>query len=102
MAQKQADALALLAETALNHGFDQELAPGAPGERYQVVVHVDVPSLADAVQPGQSVLEEGTRDLAHARPRFGNLRIWVLLRREGWPINRRRVRRLSPRARLRS
>ena len=37
MAQQQADALALLAETALHH----ELDPGAPGERYQVVVHVD-------------------------------------------------------------
>src|SRR5438876_7206540 len=36
MAQQQADALALLAETALHHGID----PGAPGERYQVVVHV--------------------------------------------------------------
>ena len=37
MAQQQADALALLAETALHQGID----PGAPGERYQVVVHVD-------------------------------------------------------------
>ena len=34
------------------------------------------------------------RDIAHARPRFGNLRIWVLLRREGWLVNRKRVRRL--------
>ena len=34
------------------------------------------------------------RDLAHARPRFGYLRIWVLLRREGWLVNRKRVRRL--------
>jgi Domain of unknown function (DUF222) len=34
MAQQQADALALLAESALHHGLD----PGAPGERYQVVV----------------------------------------------------------------
>ena len=34
------------------------------------------------------------RDLAHARPRFGALRIWVLLRREGWPVTRKRVRRL--------
>src|SRR5216117_989135 len=39
MAQQQADALALVAETALQHGID----PGAPGERYQVVVHVDAP-----------------------------------------------------------
>ena len=57
MAQQQADALALLAETALHHGLD----PGAPGERYQVVVHVDAGVLADPDQPGQSVLEEGTR-----------------------------------------
>jgi 5-methylcytosine-specific restriction endonuclease McrA len=55
MAQQQADALALLAETALHHEFD----PGAPGERYQVVVHVDAPVLADPDQPGQSVLEDG-------------------------------------------
>jgi putative transposase len=34
------------------------------------------------------------RELAHARPRFGYLRIWVLLRREGWVVNRKRVRRL--------
>lgn len=34
------------------------------------------------------------RDLAHARPRFGSLRIWVLIRREGWLVNRKRVRRL--------
>ncbi len=53
-AQQQADALALLAETALHH----ELDPGAPGERYQVVVHVDAAVLADPAQPGQSVLEE--------------------------------------------
>jgi hypothetical protein len=57
MEQQQADALALLAETALHHGID----PGAPGERYQVVVHVDAEVLADADQPGQSVLEDGTR-----------------------------------------
>jgi hypothetical protein len=56
-AQQQADALALLAETALHH----ELDPGAPGERYQVVVHVDAAVLADPDQPGQSVLEGGAR-----------------------------------------
>jgi 5-methylcytosine-specific restriction endonuclease McrA len=55
VAAQQADALALLAETALHHGVD----PGAPGERYQVVVHVDAPVLADADAPGQSVLEDG-------------------------------------------
>ena len=55
-AQQNTDALALLAETALHH----ELDPGAPGERYQVVVHVDAAVLADPEQPGQSVLEEGS------------------------------------------
>jgi uncharacterized protein DUF222 len=53
--QQQADALALLAETALHHGLD----PGARGERYQVVVHVDAAVLADPDQPGQSILEWG-------------------------------------------
>src|SRR5881409_845420 len=56
MAQQQADALALVAETALHRGID----PGAPGDRYQVVVHVDAPVLADTDAPGQSVLEDGT------------------------------------------
>jgi len=55
--QQQADALALLAETALHHGID----PGSPAERYQVVVHVDAEVLADADQPRQSVLEDGAR-----------------------------------------
>src|SRR5467141_920881 len=55
-AQQQADALALLAETALHHGVD----PGAPGERYQVVVHVDAPVMADPDASGESVLEDGS------------------------------------------
>jgi hypothetical protein len=53
--QQEADALALVAETALHHGID----PGAPGERYQVVVHVDAAVLADSEAPGQSVVEDG-------------------------------------------
>ena len=66
MAQQQADALALLAETALHHGLD----PGAPGERYQVVVHVDGPVLADPDQPGQSFLEDGGRVSAETSQRL--------------------------------
>ena len=65
-AQQQADALALLAETALHHGLD----PGAPGERYQVVVHVDAPTLADPDQPGESVLEGGARVSAETSRRL--------------------------------
>ncbi len=65
-AQRQADALALLAQTALHH----ELDPGPPAERYQVVVHVDAPALADPDQPGQSVLEDGTRVSAETSRRL--------------------------------
>ena len=42
----------------------------------------------------QSALRLRIRDLAQARPRVGYMRIWVLRRREGWPVNRKRVRRL--------
>jgi len=42
----------------------------------------------------QTALRLRIRELAHARPRFGYLRIWILLRREGWKVNRKRVRRL--------
>ena len=66
MAQQQADALALVAETALHHGMDS----GTPGERYQVVVHVDAPALADPDQSGQSVLEDGTHVSAETSRRL--------------------------------
>src|SRR5438270_10236963 len=65
-AQQRADALALRAETALHHGLD----PGPPGERYQVVVHVDAPVLADPEQQGQSVLEGGTHVSAETSRRL--------------------------------
>ena len=42
----------------------------------------------------QTALRVRIRELAHVRPRFGFLRIWVLLRREGWLVNKKRVRRL--------
>jgi hypothetical protein len=66
MEQQQADALALLAETALHRGID----PGAPGERYQVVVHVDAAVLADAEAPGQVLLEDGVRVSAETSQRL--------------------------------
>ncbi len=66
MAQQQADALALLAETALHH----ELDPGAASDRYQVVVHVDAATLANPDQPGGSVLEEGVRVSAETSRRL--------------------------------
>src|SRR5438094_6636147 len=64
--QQQADALTLLAESALHQGIE----PGAPGERYQVVVHVDAAVLADPDAPGQSVLEDGVRVSAETSQRL--------------------------------
>jgi 5-methylcytosine-specific restriction endonuclease McrA len=78
MAQQRADALALLAETALRHGMD----PGAPAERYQVVVHVDAPVLADPDQPGQSVLEGGTHVPAETSRRLACDATRVLMRHD--------------------
>ena len=42
----------------------------------------------------QMTLRMRIRELAFTRPRFGVNRIYVLLRREGWRVNRKRVRRL--------
>jgi hypothetical protein len=64
--QKQADALALVAETALEHG----LGVDPRSERYRVVVHVDAAVLADPGQPGQSVLEDGVRVSAETSRRL--------------------------------
>src|SRR6266571_7845517 len=79
VSQQRADALALLAETALHHGLD----PGAPGERYQVVVHVDAEVLADPEQPGQSVLEGGTRVSAETSQRLACDASRVVMRHDG-------------------
>src|SRR3989449_6752487 len=77
--QQRADALALLAETALHHGLD----PGTPGERYQVVVHVDAPVLADPEQPGQSVLARGTRVSSQTSQRLARDASRVVIRHHG-------------------
>jgi len=39
----------------------------------------------------QSALRLRIREIAHSRPRFGYLRIHVMLRREGWAVNKKRV-----------
>src|SRR5438552_7077247 len=67
MAQQQADALGLIAETALHHGMD----PGSPSERYQVVVHVDAAVLEDPDASGQSALEPGAHVSAETSRRLG-------------------------------
>jgi hypothetical protein len=67
LAQQQADALQLLAETALHHGID----PGSSAEHYQVVVHVDASVLNDPEQSGQTVVEDGARVSAETSQRLG-------------------------------
>ena len=42
----------------------------------------------------QSALRQRIRDIAMSRPRFGYLRVQVMLRREGWQVNKKRVYRL--------
>ncbi len=76
MGQQQADALVLVAEAALHHGID----PGTPAERYQVVVHVDAPVLADPDAPGQSILEDGTHVSAETSRRLACDASRVLMR----------------------
>jgi hypothetical protein len=53
--QKRADALGLVAESALAGGLD----PGTRGDRYQVVVHVDAEALPAGSERGESALEDG-------------------------------------------
>ena len=55
MGQRRADALGLLAESALAADLDR----GTAGDRYQVVVHVDDDVLQDDAGTGQSALENG-------------------------------------------
>jgi hypothetical protein len=64
--QKRADALGLVAESALKGELDN----GTRGDRYQVVVHVDAEALGDPDQPGQSVLEDGIRVAAETSRRL--------------------------------
>jgi hypothetical protein len=53
--QRRADALGLVAESALADGLD----PGTRGDRYQVVVHVDAEALPARSERGGSALEDG-------------------------------------------
>ncbi len=45
-------------------------------------------------RPGQAGLEKRIKELCETRVRYGDLRIHVLLRREGWMINQKKTRRV--------
>ncbi len=51
-------------------------------------------------RPDDAALRTRLRALAHERRRFGYRRLHVLLRREGWTVNRKRVQRLYREERL--
>ncbi len=67
LAQRQADALGVIAECALSGGLDR----GTAGDRYQVVVHVDAEALTEAPDvpagtSGMAMSGSAPRDGAHA------------------------------------
>ena len=73
--QRRADALGLLAESAMSVGFggpDGGDAPvsGTRAERYQVMLHVDAATLDAEAEPGRSELEDGTRVSAETSRRL--------------------------------
>ena len=78
LGQQQADALTLIAETALHQGMNA----GAPAERYQVVVHVDTAVLADPDAAGQSVLAGGARVSAETSQRLACDATRVVMRQD--------------------
>jgi len=53
-----------------------------------------------AIRNDQALLRGRIRELAAARVRYGYFRIYILLRREGWRINNKRVSRLYRQAGL--
>jgi hypothetical protein len=77
-AQRRADALALLAERALSAGLGDAPVSGTRAERYQVVLHVDEPTLEAEGRPtacgggcpGRSELDDGTRVSAETSRRL--------------------------------
>ena len=71
--QRRADAVGLLAERALAVGFDAREGADVSGtraERYQVVLHVEAPTLEGESEPGRSELEDGTRVSAETSRRL--------------------------------
>src|SRR5256885_15278400 len=49
---------------------------------------------APVARDGQAALARRIEELAGTHPRFGYRRIWALLDREGWSINKKAVRRI--------
>jgi hypothetical protein len=82
--QQRADALLLVAESALHH----ELDPGAPGERYHVILHAS----------GESTLGDGTHVSAETSERLScdASRRWIRRDEQGVPVEVGRKARTIP------
>ena len=93
--QRRADALGLVAESALASGLD----PGSRGDRYQVVVHVDAEVLAPGGEGGASWLADGTHVSAETSRRLAcdSARVVMLHAADGHVLDvGRRTRAISP------
>jgi hypothetical protein len=93
--QRRADALGLVAESALAAGLD----PGSRGDRYQVVVHVDAQVLAPGGESGSSWLADGTGVSAETSRRLAcdSARVVMLHAADGRVLDvGRRTRAISP------
>jgi hypothetical protein len=92
--QRWADALGLVAESALAAGLD----PGTRGDRYQVVVHVDAEALPAGSETGSSALDDGTHVAAETCRRIACDAALVVMRhdKEGNALDVGRRRRTIP------
>ena len=71
------------------------MAHGVSERRGCVALGVDRSTIRyRSTKPDQAPLRLRIRDLAKTRVRYGYFRIYVLLRREGWMVNHKRVYRL--------
>ncbi|HEY6320802.1 MAG TPA: DUF222 domain-containing protein [Thermoanaerobaculia bacterium] len=95
MEQRRADALGLVAESALASGLD----PGSRGDRYQVVVHVDAEVLVAGGEGGSSWLADGTHVSAETSRRLAcdSARVMMWHAPDGTVLDvGRRTRAISP------
>ncbi len=76
--QRRADAIGLLAESALAADLDR----GTAGDRYQVVVHVDAEVLKEDSETGQSALDDGIRISADTSRRIACDAATVVMRHD--------------------
>jgi putative transposase len=72
-----------------------QAAHGVSERRGCVALGVDRSTIRyRSTKPDQAALRLRIRDLAKTRVRYGYFRIYILLRREGWMVNHKRVYRL--------